>query len=442
MFPGRDETDSSAPIACVSFDKHENMQSIVLLTGNHLCHNPRVVKEASLLARAGYEVEVLGGWFDPILKERDRELQGRVPFTFSPAIDLTGSSNAAKLRRLRSRLVAKAGGMLFKALGVSNRAQLGYGAVSLSRVARCRSAALFIAHSEAGLLVANDLLGSGYRVGIDMEDWFSEDLLPEARKGRPVAWLRKLERRMLRQGAYATCTSHSMSVALVREYGCRAPSVVYNAFPLSDRDYLDGLIKDRAENRRVSIHWFSQTIGPGRGLEDLLVSLSGLKYEAEVHLRGNPVEGFEKWLGERVSENWRSRIFLHTPVSNEELLSRIAEHDIGFAGEMKYAKSRDLTITNKILHYLLAGLAVVASDTSGQQEVASQSAGAVLLYPAGQPLILARNLNNLIGSPEKLRIAKVAALRAAEQTFCWERQEETLLGSVQRALGVSRIPND
>jgi len=50
------------------------------------------------------------------------------------------------------------------------------------------------------------------------------------------------------------------------------------------------------------------------------------------------------------------------------LLSRIAEHDIGFAGEMKHCRSRDLTVTNKILQYLLAGIAVVAgnmADPSG-----------------------------------------------------------------------------
>ena len=33
---------------------------VVLPSGNPLCHNPRVVKEAEALASAGHEVEVLG----------------------------------------------------------------------------------------------------------------------------------------------------------------------------------------------------------------------------------------------------------------------------------------------------------------------------------------------------------------------------------------------
>src|SRR5262249_32781020 len=151
-------------------------------------------------------------------------------------------------------------------------------------------------------------------------------------------------------------------------------------FQWSERSRIDGVLKDRRNLHIPSIHWFSQTLGPGRGLEKLLAALPLVQHAAEIHLRGNPAAGFETWLRDRVPENWRERIFFHGLVSNEELLSRIAEHDIGFAGEGTYCRSRDLTVTNKILHYLLGGLVVVASDTTGQREVASQTPEAVMLY--------------------------------------------------------------
>src|SRR5262249_55542032 len=139
---------------------------------------------------------------------------------------------------------------------------------------------------------------------------------------------------------------------------------------------------------------------------------------------------------------WRDRILLHDLVPNEELLSRVAEHDIGFAGEMKYCRSRDLTVTNKILYYLLAGLAVVASDTAGQREVAKQASGAVLLYPSGDASTLAAHINELLESQKKLEGAKTAALRAAMKTFCWDRQESTMLRSIGEAIGTgaSAVP--
>ena len=180
-----------------------------------------------------------------------------------------------------------------------------------------------------------------------------------------------------------------MSDALSNEFGCFPPAVVYNAFPWADRRALDGRKLDRQDLTVRSIHWFSQTLGPGRGLEDLLSALPLLQHDVEVHLRGNPSNGLASWLGVRTPKRWLKRIVLHHPVSPAELLSRIAEHDIGFAGETTNIRSRDLTVTNKILYYLLAAA---------------------------------------------LERAKAAALAAAEQTFCWERQENVLLDSVARAL--------
>jgi glycosyltransferase involved in cell wall biosynthesis len=116
------------------------------------------------------------------------------------------------------------------------------------------------------------------------------------------------------------------------------------------------------------------------------------------------------------------------------LLSRIAEHDIGFAGDLPTIRSRDLTVTNKILQYLLGGLAVVASDTAGQREVAEKAPGAVLLYPSGDSVALAAQLNALLNSPQRLQGAKAAALQAAQTVFCWERQEQVLVDLVERAL--------
>jgi glycosyltransferase involved in cell wall biosynthesis len=136
-----------------------------------------------------------------------------------------------------------------------------------------------------------------------------------------------------------------------------------------------------------------------------------------------------------VPEVWRGRIKVHGLVSNAELLSRIAEHDIGFAGETPHIRNKDLTISNKILYYLLAGLAVLASETAGQREVATHATGGVFLYPSGDASALAARLDELLESADALRQAKAAALGAAERTFCWERQEQALLESIKRALG-------
>ena len=411
---------------------------IVLLTGNHLCNNPRVIKEASTLARAGHQVWVLGAWADGGLKQRDLELAARLPFNFVPVLDLTGLTPTVRRRRLMRRAVSGSARLVHRLLGIESRYQLGHTVGALTRAAQTLQGDLFIAHSEAALFAARTLSDSGERIAIDMEDWFSEDLPPQARRSRPLLLLRSLERVLLRSAVCSTCTSHAMSVALARTYKCSPPTVIYNAFSWVDRRSLDGHLKDRRDRSRPSIHWYSQTLGDGRGLEELMVALSSVHYEAELHLRGVPAAGFTAWLAQRTPEQWRNCIFVHPPVTNGELLSRISEHDIGFAGEMKYCRNKELTVSNKMLHYLLAGLAVVASDTTGQREVAGQATGAVFLYPSGDAGALASQLNALLEAPDRLEGAKAAGLRAARQTFCWERMEGRLLNAVGTALGVGR----
>lgn len=388
------------------------------------------MKSAAALARQRVLVEVLGAWSDPVLKARDEALVSSLPFKFTPVMDLTVN----KLPQLSRRIRTKTGRIAQQFLNVENRWQLGYCLPELRKATFRRNAELYIAHSEQAMAVAVDLLRNGRRVGVDMEDWFSEDLLPNARRHRPLRLLRSMENELLVNCAYASCPSIAMSMALGKANSCRSPTVIYNVFEWAERQRIDGAKRDRQESGLPSIHWYSQTIGPGRGLEDLLAALPLLNNEVEIHLRGQLTADFEAWLRAQVSKKWQKKIFLHRLVTNAELLSRVAEHDIGFAGEINYCRSRDLTITNKIFHYLLAGLAVVASDTAGQKEVANHASNAVLLYPSGNSATLAARLNLLLGSPELLRSAKADALRAAEETFCWERQERSLLNAVAQAL--------
>jgi len=100
--------------------------SIVLLSGNSLCHNPRVMKEAAAFAHAGYDVQVLGMWLDPTLKARDLILLQDAPFRFVPAIDCTllgfGSAAEHVLRRARR----KSANLLHSLTGRESTGQLGF----------------------------------------------------------------------------------------------------------------------------------------------------------------------------------------------------------------------------------------------------------------------------------------------------------------------------
>jgi len=112
----------------------------------------------------------------------------------------------------------------------------------------------------------------------------------------------------------------------------------------------------------------------------------------------------------------------------------IADHDIGLALEQSSIASRDLTITNKILQYLNAGLAVVATPTAGQREVLQRAPDAGLaLAPDRAPASFAP-LQAWLDNPSLLHRAQTAARAAAEQVYCWEREGPRLLECVRQAL--------
>ncbi|HEY9851388.1 MAG TPA: glycosyltransferase [Leptolyngbyaceae cyanobacterium] len=407
------------------------MAKILILIGAHICTAPRPQKEAETLANAGHDVTVRGLWFDPELVKRDRILMTNKKWRFEPIIDFQPPNRWPNwVVRLQAR-IAKTG---FKRFGVFLPELLGYGARSMLRVAHKTRADLTIVHSEAGLWVGNQLLNEGFRVGVDFEDWFSEDLLPEVRTNRPTAKLKALESRLARDCNYCLTTSDAMAEGLAKAYQVIKPRVIYNVFPWSERQHIDRQKRDRRNLNLPSLHWFSHTIGIGRGLETLFQALPYLKIPIEIHLRGNYPESSRQWLKPLIPNQWRDRVFIHSTVPNAELLSRIAEHDIGLALEVSDILSRNLTITNKIFQYLQAGLAVIATDTKGQQEVFSKLPDIGRLIPSNDPEALAEALQDLLCNPQKLTAAKAAALQLCQQKFCWETQENNLLYAVDMAL--------
>ena len=400
------------------------MAKILILIGGHLSTAPRPQKEAEALAQAGHEVIVRGFWFEPELVQRDRLLMAKKQWQFEPIVDFRPQN---RWQNLSIRVQSKIARIKYQRWGTFSPALLGYGAKAMLKTARQTRADLTIVHSEVGLWVANQLLDEGFKVGVDFEDWFSEDLLPEARATRPIEQLKQYEARLAKECKYCLATSEAMAKAIAIAYNAPKPTVVYNTFSSAERKYIDGKILDRQNLDIPSLHWFSQTIGIGRGLEQLFAALNYLKTPVEIHLRGNYPDNSQKLLDPLIPDRWRDRIFFHPTVANHELLSRISEHDVGLALEQTDTPSRNLTVTNKLFQYLQGGLTIVATDTLGQKEILSQHSQIGSLISHNEPVALAEALENLLQPSLKLQTAKTKALNTFNNELCWENQIEVIV---------------
>ena len=399
---------------------------ILIVTNGQLSRNPRPLKEAVTLGKAGYEVTVLMVRNHAEGERRDREIMDGAPFqreTVDVASGLGTASWRISARRLRRRIAQQLGTITGRgsihALGPAG---------ALLRRARSLPADLTIVHNEVPQWVGARLLKEGRRVAADFEDWHSEDLLPERRRGRPLELLRAIERILLHGAVWTTTTSEALAAALHSRHGGIRPQVITNSFPLQP-DPRRGPPGDPP-----AFFWFSQTLGPGRGLEAFLEAWTRTLQPSSLVLLGDSDGDFrERLLGSTPAQKRHAIAFLPT-VRPAELAALIARHDIGLALEQNSITSRNLTITNKILQYLNAGLAVVASDTAGQREVLGRTGGAGIAVSLDDAGALARVLDSLLADRAALARRQAAARRAAEETYCWEREAPRLLSLVERSL--------
>jgi glycosyltransferase involved in cell wall biosynthesis len=401
------------------------MKSILIVTSGPLCRNPRVLKEATSLGNAGFDVTVATIANIERFEIYDRVLLNGAPFRVR-ALDRLPGQPARRLlalvERARSWAARRAIGS-----GVERPESLGpYGA--LLRLSLSIRADLTIVHTELPFCVGVALQARGRAVATDFEDWHSRDLLPAARRGRPLRLLADAERVLMNRSVYTTAPSDAMAAALREAYGGPLPVVIPNTFPLQPEP------RRIPRNSPPSFFWFSQTIGEGRGLEEFVGGWALSKAPSSICLLGDVSDSFRDTLLGIVPPGRRELMKFLPITSPENLPSVIAEHDIGLALEHGFPESRNLTATNKIFQYLNAGLAVLATPTVGQREVLSMAPGCGELIDLGAPAALADQIDLMLSNPSQLAAMGSAARAAAVLHFSWEKSSPLLIEAVTTAI--------
>lgn len=385
---------------------------ITIVTSGNVSTSPRVVKEADALAGAGHTVRVVA--VDALPDNGVRDLAVMVGRSWTlDRVNLRRGASVGFLHRASGAGWRTAA----KYLGLADRYVSRYMGL-LIRAAAAQPADLVIGHTLAGLPVAVHAAERlDARAGFDIEDFHSGELPSERRYDAERAIVTDVERRYLPRCARVTASAPGIADAVATRYGISRPHVVLNTFPRAERPA--GAARTRGAV--PSLYWYSQVIGPGRGIEDAVAAVAMLDVPVELHLRGTLDPEFAAQVV------GRPRVLLLPPVPPPELVGRAAEHDIGLALEQPVTENRALCVTNKLFTYMLAGLAVIATDTPGQREVLGEAPGSGLLYPAGQPSILAEGVRQLLRDPVELARAKSAAWTAADRRFNWEHESQSLV---------------
>ncbi|MFI5178698.1 MAG: hypothetical protein ACHQO8_09045 [Vicinamibacterales bacterium] len=404
---------------------------ICLVTTGQPASNPRLVKEADALVGAGYDVHVVAAYSADWATDADRELVGSRPWS-QTFVDWRLESApwvfwASRIRHRAARFAAP-----WLATSAAADAAVARIGPELRRAARGVPADLYIAHNLGALPAAwRAARRHRARLGFDAEDYHAGQL-PKPDRMRPV--VERVERRYL--PACDAVTASSPGIADAYAPWCRhgAPRCVLNVFPKHGRP---AAARPAPTSDPVTLYWFSQVIGPDRGLEDAVRAMGLLPANAAVlHLRGDCWPGYDDVLRRLAAQGGLApgQLVFHPLAPPADMVSLAAACDIGLALEPGGTENSDLALGNKVFTYLLGGSAIVTTRTSAHRWFLGQVPGAALGYDAGDVPALHAILRRWIDRRDELTVAKRAAWSYGDRRFNWETEQQAFLEVVRTTL--------
>lgn len=396
---------------------------VCIVTPGQIGSNPRVVKEADALHEAGHEVNVIATRSLDVVEPRDQALMHRAPWGLE-RIDLR-SSLRWKLRRAGQLCARRA----YATTGLRQTADAGLSALTqpLRRAALAIPADLYIAHYPAALpAVGAATKKHGASYAYDAEDFHPGDWPDDPGYDIERQLVRAIEARYLPNCDYVTAASPGIADAYAEAYGIERPRVVLNAFPLGQAAPAP---TPRGTARPApSLYWFSQTIGPNRGIECAVRAIGRAATRPHLYLRGTPAAGFATRLLDLARGiGAAGRVHFLLPDEPDRMVQLAAVYDAGLCSETGHTSSRRLCLTNKLFSFLLAGIPPLLSDTPAQCRFAAAAGLTDLLYPRDDPAALAQILDHLLGDAERLAAARARAWRLAQERYNWERERRALI---------------
>jgi glycosyltransferase involved in cell wall biosynthesis len=394
-----------------------------------------MLKVADALAEAGYDVRVVSCVTTRWAASYDPRLAARRLWRWT-SVDMRRRTRPDRylrsgLRRSIARAVALRLGTSALPLSIARRAY-GRAASELARAIAGEPCDLVYGGTNAAL-AAVPHAARALRVpyAIDLEDIHSAEarLCPATKLDLALA--AHLEGCVLPAAAFVTAGSEGIAEFYRQRYDVE-PIPVHNTFPLPQIP--PAALPDPIGSR--SLYWFSQTVGPGRGLEGAIRGLGTLGVRVKLCLQGVVSDDYERSLREAATRAPLVDLIFRPPCSPDELLAEARRHHVGLALELPDCESKSQCLSNKALLYPLAGLPVLLSDTPGQRRLATDLGAGAALFTPGDSTGLAEAVAPWLRDDDALRLARDSAWQAARRRWHWQHALErgAVLSAVAKAL--------
>jgi glycosyltransferase involved in cell wall biosynthesis len=403
-----------------------------------------MLKAAESLATAGHEVHVVSTNFVDWGTSADAVLRARLRIPWS-VVDY--SRDTGNWLRIRAGVRYFACRKLCRALGPERQPASLLGRATTRVLSELVEAATenpadFV-YGGGGALIATAQAAKRLKVSyaVDLEDFHGAEHSTADAEGVFCNRLAQAaEKIVFRDAAFLTTASDAIADRYAQTYAKR-PLVINNTFPLPAHEPEFATVHEpefaTVGDAGLRMYWFSQTIGPGRGLEDAILAAGMADIDCELHLRGKPSVDYLERLSSIAKECApRLRLVHHAPQPPDRMVDLCRDYHVGLALEPGFCGNNEVALSNKAFTYILAGLAVVFTDTPGQRGLAKDLGLGGFLYSPGDIEKLAHGFKLWSENPAQLLAARKAAWAAACRRWHWHHSEEEgkLLRAVREVL--------
>jgi glycosyltransferase involved in cell wall biosynthesis len=407
--------------------------TICLITSAQPSANPRLLKEAKTLFSNGYKVNVIWCPISPWADEFDKEL-----FNEFPKIKWIKAGYHAKkepFRYLLARMRQKIWQLIYRQIGdhfgAAIKSYVLFSQELKEAALKCK-AELYIGHNLGSLpaiVRASKKLNA--KSIFDLEDFHRGE---SDAKSYHFKFVSNVEGKFIPLVNILTAASPAITGAYKSIFSGKEITTINNVFPIQ---YATEKIKELPQ-KPLKVFWFSQFVGKKRGIENVIKAISLFQNdEIIITLLGscsNEVKNYFLSLASSYNLIHDQLIFLNS-VNEKDIVKVASQHHIGLASEISDIPNRDLCLTNKIFMYMLAGNALVLSDTNAQKDFLETYPGVGLLYNQDYPSSLKSLLQKYMDDPELLNQHRLSSLQVATKQLNWDVEGIKWMKLVNKMIG-------
>jgi glycosyltransferase involved in cell wall biosynthesis len=403
----------------------ERRYHVALVTSAQPSANPRLVKEAKSLLQAGYFVTVIWCPISPWADDFDQQL-----FDDLREINWVKAGYHYKYEpfgfwyaRIRQKIWQFTYKIFYNCLDASIKSQVLF-SQEIEKLTVLQKADIYIGHN-LGALPAIVKASKKFKSKsiFDFEDFHRGEAAEGTMQTKLV---KEIENLYIPLVDILTTSSSAITSAYQTIFPNKNFTTINNCFSLSYA--VDCLQK--LPDKPLKLFWFSQYVGKQRGLQNVIRAMSNFKSaEISLILLGTATYEVKQYFYLLMDEFGlhKSQVEFLDPVKESDIVKIASMAHVGLATEYAHNTNRDLCLTNKLFMYLLAGNALLMTDTKSQQLFFQENPNIGLLYEQENERSLVNALKYYINNLALLQEHREKSFQLAKTKYNWDLEKHKFL---------------